>query len=114
MAPSRKPQNIGEVLIALDAIDSRLSARDELDAERRKVDDLRDAEQQAVQRELLQRTDKLETNWESFFGEQGAFRMVINQLKGHSKKIDRLTWIAGVGVGIAIVVQIWLQTRGVH
>lgn len=114
MATKRSPENIGEVRIVLDAIDARLTARDELDAERRKVDDLRDAEQHAVQRELLKRTDTLEANWEGFFGEQGAFRMVISQLKGHSKKIDRLTWIAGVGVGIAVVVQIYLQTRGVH
>ncbi len=106
---NRRVQNIGEVCVALDAIETRLSARDQVDAERRKVDDTRDAKLQEMQTELLRRTDTLEANWKNFFGEQGAFRMVTAQMKAHGMKIDRLMVYGGVAMGVFLVVQLLMQ-----
>lgn len=112
----RRIETLSEVRLALDSINDRLEARDRLDAERRKVDDLRSANEAKVRQELVQRTAeqgertaKLEANWESFFGDQGAFRMVIAELKSHNIKIDRLMWLTGVGAGILVVLQLLLR-----
>lgn len=109
----QQPQNLEEVRAALAAIDSRLEASDEMDAERRKLDDLRYQTQDGERKELLQRiggisdrTSKLESNWDSFFGEQGAFPMVVAKIDGHGKKIDRLMWFAGVIFGIGLVLKL--------
>ena len=109
MIVARRVQNIGEVRIALDAIETRLSARDQVDAERRKVDDVRDAKLQEMQTELLRRTDTLETNWKNFFGKEGAFRMVTAQIQAHGTKIDRLMVYGGVAMGVFLVLQLLLQ-----
>jgi hypothetical protein len=103
---------MNEVCLALDAIDSRMEARDNLDAERRRTDDSRFQAAEAGRDDILtrtattaQRTAKLEATWEAFFGERGAFPLVMETIKGHSKKIDRLTWLVAVGVGILITLQ---------
>ncbi|MFP5231552.1 MAG: hypothetical protein ACLGQX_02860 [Acidobacteriota bacterium] len=120
MIVARRVQNIGEVRVALDAIETRLSARDEVDAERRKVDDVRDAKLQEIQTELLRRTDTLETNWKNFFGKEGAFRMVTAQIQAHGTKIDRLMVYGGIAMGVFLVLQLLMQAviqeylRGAH
>jgi hypothetical protein len=118
MAP-RQLQSMGEVCLALETIDIRLEARDKLDGERRHTDDTRNASAEQGRKAILERTDsvaerttKLESNWESFFGKQGAFQMVMGTIESHGKKIDRLTWIVAVGVGIALVVQVLIQIHG--
>jgi hypothetical protein len=77
----------------LNSIRQTLQARDELDAERRKIDDARDAR-------ILDRVDKhgqrlasLEIRWEAFFGENGAFTFVKNKISDIEKR-DR--WKMGL------------------
>lgn len=100
---------MAEVLRRLDDQDRRYEART-------KVDDIREERAERDRRELLDRVDKhgirttaIETKWEAFFGEQGAFRLFCAQISGHDKKIDRLMWLAGVGFGILITLEFILK-----
>lgn len=57
----------------------------------------------------IERTARLEANWEAFFSEQGAFPIVMEKIQEHGRKIDRLTWLVAVGMGILLAVQVILK-----
>lgn len=111
MPPLRKPNSISELVFALENVNDRLKARDDLDAERRRQDDLRRTTETKEREQLLARTGKLEGQWNAFFGEFGAFQGVITTVKDHGKKLDRLMWIAAVGVGIMTAVDVLLRWK---
>jgi hypothetical protein len=97
----------------LNAINQRLKARDDLDAERRKIDDERDKSAKSSASQLLERVDghggrlrTLETNWATFFSEIGAFTMVRKKLDSTDKQNRAiialvLTTLVGVIVNLA-------------
>lgn len=100
---------MAEVLRRLEDQDRKYDARTRIDDERER----RAAEDR---RELLDRVDAhgvrttaIETKWEAFFGEQGAFKFFIGQITDLAKKNDRLTWLVAVGVGIIITLQFVLK-----
>jgi hypothetical protein len=99
----------------LNGINQRLTARDNLDAERRKVDDRRDEEAKASAKELLRRVDghgsrlsKLEVNWMTFFSEDGAFTYVKRKIQTTDKQ-NR--WIIALGFTtlIGVIVNLWIK-----
>lgn len=70
-----------------------IESRDVLDAERRKVDDVRDREAKSMAKHLLERVDghggrlrTLEVNWATFFSENGAFTFVKKKIEGGEKQ----------------------------
>lgn len=78
---------MAEVAAKLEAINQSLLARDELDAERRKVDDARDVKAEKASDDLRERMDRhgtrttaLETNWAAFFGPVGAFTTAVDNI----------------------------------
>jgi len=92
-----------------------IESRDVLDAERRKVDDVRDREAKSMAKHLLERVDghggrlrTLEVNWATFFSENGAFTYV-------KKKIDATDrqnrWIIGLIVSTLIAAVVNLATK---
>lgn len=98
-----------EVLRRLDEQDRKYEART-------RIDDEREQRAERDRRELIERVDAhgvrttaIETKWEAFFGEQGAFKFFISQIGDLAKKNDRLTWLVAVGVGIIITLQFVLK-----
>ncbi len=102
-------KTIAEVSLTLDAINVRMKQRDELDSERRKVDDLRHERAAATAIAQATRTTALETNWTAFFGPQGAFTGLMEELKLLRVKTDRQNWYIAMGVGIILAAQTWLR-----
>jgi|GEM_PF-5706367 len=110
------PHDIGELKAQLAAVIRRLDELDRKYDARREEDDARDARAHTEREELRERLDRhgvrttaLETKWEAFFSEQGAFRLFCAQITAHDKKIDRLMWIAGIGFGIVITLEVLLK-----
>lgn len=102
---SEEQVTMAEVLRRLEEQDRKYEART-------RIDDEREQRAERDRRELLDRVDAhgirttaIETKWEAFFGEQGAFRQFCAQITGHDKKIDRLMWLAGVGFGVLITLE---------
>jgi hypothetical protein len=89
VSPREEFTTMAAISSELNSIRQTLEARDDLDAERRKIDDARDAR-------ILDRVDRhgtrmtaMETNWAAFFGENGAFNFV----KAKLEKIEKMdTW----------------------
>jgi len=103
------------VMAAIEAVDARIKAKDELEAERRKTDDIRYERLAKNQETIIERTDKhglrttaLETLWSAFFGDQGAFKIVVKNQEDQGKKIDRLSWGFAIGIGLLMATQFWL------
>lgn len=102
-----------QVSTALNQILQNQANRDEVDSERRKVDDERDRDAKARDKEILARADDhggrlktLEVNWMTFFGENGAFTFVKNQLKdqgAQSKWLLGLVFTALIGIIATLV-----------
>lgn len=93
----------------------RLDDQDRKYDKRREEDDRREASAAAAREALLTRVDehgkrttKLETKWEAFFGDQGAFRLFCSQISNHDKKLDRLTMYFFIGMGILIAAQFFI------
>jgi len=110
------PHDIGELKAQLAAVIKRLDEQDRKYDARREEDDAREARAQKERQELIARVDRhgvrttaIETKWEAFFSEQGAFRLFCAQIAGHDKKIDKLMWIAGIGFGIVVTLQFVLK-----
>lgn len=72
---------MAQVSAELGAIRQSLDARDQLDAERRKLDDARDARMLARVDKHGTRMTAMETNWANFFGENGAFTFVKKKIE---------------------------------
>src|ERR1700722_6192149 len=107
-----------QVSTALNSILQTLEARDTLDAERRKTDDAREIHAVADRKELLDRVDahgirttRLESRWEAFFGPEGAFQSVLNRGISQGKKIDKLSWLVGIGGGVGATLAFILLLR---
>ena len=110
------PHDIGDINRKLEAVILRLDEQDRKYDARREEDDAREARARTESQELIARVDRhgirtttIETRWEAFFGEQGAFRLFCAQIAAHDKKIDRLMWLAGVGFGILITLEFVLK-----
>jgi hypothetical protein len=122
--------SMAQVRAELDSIRRNLEARDRLDQERRKVDDAREQSAAAAREHLLERVDghgrrttALETKWEAFFSEQGAFRVLIRlseqnncdikALAEETRKSIQALWrpvligIGGLAVLNIVVSHIW-------
>ena len=105
-----------EVSQTLNSILQDLSSRKILEAERRKLDDARDESARKDRKELLDRvnahgtrTTALETKWAAFFGDEGAFKLVMKAGAEQSKKLDRNTWLIAIGFGILIATEFFLK-----
>lgn len=98
----------------LNAINQRLKARDDLDSERRKVDDERDRDAKSSAKAVIDRVDDhggrlktLEVNWLTFFGETGAFTYVRRKIESSDKQNRWIialafTTLVGVIVNLAL------------
>lgn len=100
---------MGEVAIIVQNIERKLDEKIEEDGKRRLVDDKR-------YDTILERTDKhglrttaLETLWAAFFGDQGAFKVVVKNQDEQGKKVDRLSWLMAIGCGLILATQFWLM-----
>lgn len=94
------------------AFSKRWDDRELMETERRKLDDERDRKHTQKMDEVLDRLDKhgtrttaLETKWEAFFGDQGAFKLVVKGLDKLDGKTDKLAWLLAIGIGIMVAVQ---------
>ena len=101
-------RQIAEVIRRLDEQDKKYDAR-------RKEDDRREETASRTRSELLsrvdahgQRTTKLETKWEAFFGDQGAFKLFCGQIAGHDRKIDNLRTYVLIGLGLVLAAQFFV------
>lgn len=97
---------IEQVAEQVRGIDFRLESQDKVDEERRKLDDDRYTHLAAGQKEVLSRVDThgtrttaLETKWAAFFGDEGAFKLVMKNIDSQGKKIDKLMWLVACGIG---------------
>jgi len=84
-----------QVSAELQSIRQLIQSRDQLDMERRKVDDTRNDEAKARAAHLLERADghgqrlrTLEVNWSVFFSENGAFTYVKKKIDATEQKLD--------------------------
>ena len=91
---------MAQVSAELGSIRQLIESRDELDKQRRKIDDRRDEEAKARAAHLLERADGhgsrlkvLEVNWATFFGENGAFTYVKKKVESSDRQ-NR--WIIGL------------------
>jgi len=103
---------MGQLSAELGSIRQLIESRDELDAERRKVDDARNLSAERGRQQLLDRVDghgkrlgTLETNWATFFSEIGAFTYVKKKVESAEKQNRAiigllLTTLAGVIVSL--------------
>jgi len=92
-----------------------IESRDVLDAERRKVDDVRDREAKQLASHLLERVDghggrlrTLEVNWSTFFSENGAFTFVKKKIESTD---TQNRWIIALIITTLITVIINLVTK---
>lgn len=113
---------MGQVSAELKSIRQLIESRDELDAERRKVDDERYGSQARRTDHLLERVDghggrirTLEVNWATFFSENGAFTFVKKAIGSTEKKIEATDkqnrWIIGLIITTLITVILNLITK---
>jgi hypothetical protein len=107
--------NLTEVSVKMDSLISRIEGRDKLDEERRKTDDARYTTLSKRHEEILERVDKhgirttaLETKWAAFFGDEGAFKLVMKGLENLDKKSDKQNWFIAIGIGILGALQFLL------
>lgn len=99
---------MAQVSAELIAIRENLTARDRLDSERRKVDDARDER-------LLDRVDKhgtrmttMETRWEAFFGDNGAWNYVKKKIEATDKQ-NRVIIGFGFTTMVGVILNLWLK-----
>jgi hypothetical protein len=103
---------MSQVSAELRSIRQLIESRDNVDLERRKLDDKRDEEAKARASHILERVDghggrirTLEVNWSTFFSENGAFTFVKDKIKATDRQ-NRviiglvLTTLAGVIVNL--------------
>jgi hypothetical protein len=100
---------MAQVSAELNAIRQTLEAQNQQYAARRLEDDRRELVATSDRKELLDRvnahgtrTTALEANWAAFFGEQGAFRMVVKQGVDQAKDIKNLSKAQWMGVGLVV------------
>lgn len=101
-----------EISLQLVNITRRLDDQDKKYDARRVEDDARDArahvERDAAAERLDlhgRRTIALETKWEAFFGDQGAFKQFVLKLESHDAKLDKMSAYLLIGVGILLASQ---------
>jgi hypothetical protein len=103
---------LSQVTAALNRLDDKIEAQNREYTERRRVDDEREKEAKARDKEILARADDhggrlktLEVNWMTFFGDNGAFTFVKNQLKDQGAQNK---WLIGLAFTtlIAIIVDL--------
>lgn len=106
------PDRDAEIALQLQALNQKFQARDEMDAERRKTDDARYDALKKSNDEVMARVDghglrttALETKWAAFFGDEGAFKVVVRNQENQGKKIDRLSWFIAGGIGLLAALQ---------
>ena len=104
-----------QVSAELQSIRQLIQSRDQLDMERRKVDDTRNEEAKARAAHLLERADghgqrlrTLEVNWSVFFSENGAFTYVKKKIESTDRQ-NR--WIIGLIISTLIAAVLNLATK---
>jgi len=109
---------MAQVSAELISIRQTLEAQNWQYAQRRAEDDRRDSAAITDRKELLKRVDdhgtrttRLETKWEAFFAPEGAFQSVLNRGITQGKKIDKLTWFVGIGIGIVATLEFILLLK---
>ena len=102
----------------LNSIRQTLEAQDTLDAERRKVDDARYGRLAKGQEDLVARVDRhgtrttaVETQLATFFGENGAFRIVLKGIDSLTKDGKLQSRLIYIGMGIILALQFISMVR---
>ena len=110
--------NLSEVTAALDRLNDKIDSQNREYDQRRKEDDKRTLAATKAREELLKRVDahglrttKLESRFEAFFGPEGAFQSVLHRGISQGKKIDKLSWLMGIGVGIVATLEFILLLK---
>lgn len=112
----RELGTMADVAAALESIETAMSNEAKLTQERRKVDDEREKKADLRTAELIQRIDNhglrttaIETKWEAFFGDQGAFKIFVKNIEDLSRKSDKQAILLAIGIGIIITLQFLLK-----
>jgi DNA-binding transcriptional MerR regulator len=99
-----KFSSIEDLGVAVNEIRGLLEAQNKTYEDRCKVDDVRDKRTGRQLEEVVDRLDahgrritKSETLWEGFFGELGAYKILVEQGKANASKLDKIIWtLAGL------------------
>lgn len=112
---SAEYKTLEDVCRGMELIHQQLKSRDQIEAERRKLDDARDSAARKDRSELLDRVNKhgtrqtaLETRWEAFFGDQGAFKIVVKGMEQTTAKLNMIIWAGFVGT-LGLLVELGLM-----